>query len=68
MKLTGVSHARLSEVVERWRNQQDANERMIALDPTGQRRVLANAYRQCANDLDLVLRDDATLQPRQKAS
>lgn len=53
------SHERLLALVERWRARQADAER--ALDAR-----VADAYRHCANDLDLVLRDDDTLQPKVK--
>jgi hypothetical protein len=66
MTIRPATHERLTGVVSRWRVAEHQHAALIDDDPTGQRRVLANAYRECANDLDLALRDDETIQPRKR--
>lgn len=47
-----ITRERLEAASTRWRRLQASAPEKVA-----------NAYRQCANDLDLILRDDATIQP-----
>lgn len=53
-KITQITYKRLEGVVERWRRFEKELEDQ-------EKYVLAKIYQECANDLDLALRDDTTL-------
>ena len=58
-KLTKVTHGRLLTAIERWRRIQKEAEGL-------ERYEVATIYRECANDLELALRDDTSLQKNGK--
>lgn len=59
MTLQPISHRRLAAKVAHWRQAQEAGTRA-----DGRETPEATVYRQCANDIELILRDDVLEQPR----